>query len=248
MSNIVSRMNEGPCQRRPRDGQPVAKFRSVLAGMCRGVGMQRRGCRRPPGKAGEASCGRWQEGRVAEDEDKAVRSKVEAVEQGIHKPRLPSMFPNHSWSACCFLSPTVFTYPENGTDDFRDQAKNLHHQVFMAALTLNNHSTKNDVYGFLQKQQEIPVRDKLARTKPRAIPPNKAENCSPRDQRGKLGGSYRGEVHRRDLGALSVVARRWLSRDCLSSVGLLACLPPSGIVRENRPGRVLRSHCRSPPK
>ena len=37
---------------------------------------------------------------------------------------------------CLFLSPSVFTYPENGTDDLSHQAKNINHQVFITMSTV----------------------------------------------------------------------------------------------------------------
>lgn len=93
----------------------------MAAGANWGAGMQRRGAEGCPGRQGKH--------HVEDDTDDAD----EAVEQGLHKTTSSKHVSRTFIKHLFFLSPSVFTYPENGTDDFRDQAKNLNHQVFMAA-------------------------------------------------------------------------------------------------------------------
>jgi hypothetical protein len=75
--------------------------------------------------------GNGRESRVSNDEGKALSCKVEITGHRIKwSPSFVFLSMMSGFTKCLFsfFSP-VFTYPENGSDDFRDQAKNTNHQV-----------------------------------------------------------------------------------------------------------------------
>lgn len=99
-------------------------------GVGKGVSAQSRRCRTRTGRQGGVP---QTTGKLGHGEQGKGRSEIDSV-TGSKKPSFQSCLQNTVTGSIKFLLPlvsSVFTYPENGTDDLRDQAKNLNHQVFM---------------------------------------------------------------------------------------------------------------------